>query len=125
MILDEIVSRRREQLEREVSCIPPADMVAKAKDCTRPVLDFAAALKQPMLSVIAEVKRASPSKGLICPDFHPTQIAQAYEAAGANAISCLTEEYYFQGSAAYFKEVRTATSLPMLRKDFIIDPYQV
>lgn len=125
MILDDIVTQRRQQLAREMSQIPLADMVSRAKNCTHHVRDFSAALKKPTLSVIAEIKKASPSKGLICPDFHPAQIAQAYEMAGANAISCLTEEYYFQGSTAYFYEVRMVTSLPMLRKDFIINPYQI
>lgn len=125
MILDDIVARRREQLAREKAKIPLVEMMQRAHECTRPVLDFAAALKQPTLSVIAEIKKASPSKGLICPDFDPAALARAYTRAGANAISCLTEEHYFQGSGEYLRQVRAATSLPVLRKDFIIDPYQI
>lgn len=125
MILDEIVEYRAAQLQREIACVSREEMAAQAEACTRPVLDFPGALKRQTLSVIAEVKKASPSKGVICPDFHPAQVARRYEAAGADAISCLTEEHYFQGSSAYFREVRAATTLPMLRKDFIFDPYQV
>lgn len=125
MILDDIMCKRREQLAREMEQVPLASMIAQAQECTRPVLDFPAALRKPGLSVIAEIKKASPSKGLICPDFAPVQTAKAYEAAGADAISCLTEAHYFQGGSAYFKQVRAATSLPMLRKDFIFHPYQI
>lgn len=125
MFLDDIVAKRREQLAREKATLPLVPLMEQAFSCTRPVLDFASALKHPTLSVIAEIKKASPSKGLICPDFHPAEIARAYTLAGANAISCLTEEHYFQGSSTYLQEVRAATSLPILRKDFIIDPYQI
>ena len=125
MILDDIVAARREQLAREKAAVPLADMMRMAHAETRPVLDFAAALKRPTLSVIAEVKKASPSKGLIRPDFHPAELARAYTLAGANAVSCLTEERYFQGKGDYLREVRAATSLPILRKDFIFDPYQI
>lgn len=77
------------------------------------------------LNVIAEVKKASPSAGLIRKDFNPVTIAQTYEQCGADAISVLTDEKYFQGSLAYLTAVKEAVSLPVLRKDFIIDPYQV
>jgi len=77
------------------------------------------------LNLIAEVKKASPSAGVIRADFDPVMIARAYEAAGADAISCLTDEKYFQGHLSYIEQIRAAISLPVLRKDFIIDPYQV
>lgn len=77
------------------------------------------------VSLIAEVKKASPSKGLICEKFNPVRIAQAYEKAGASAISVLTDEKYFQGSIGVFTEVRNAVNLPLLRKDFIVDEFQI
>ena len=86
---------------------------------------FEDALKKPGLSFICEVKRASPSKGLIAPDFPYLQIAQAYEAAGADAVSCLTEPKWFLGSDKIFTDIRKAISTPMLRKDFTVDEYQI
>lgn len=86
---------------------------------------FAAALQRPGLSFLCELKKASPSKGLISPDFPYLEIARAYEAAGADAVSCLTEPKWFLGSDQIFREVRRTVSLPMLRKDFTVDPYQL
>ncbi len=77
------------------------------------------------LAIISEIKKASPSKGLIQPNFHPVQIARAYEQAGASAISILTDVSFFQGSIQYLADVRAQTSLPLLRKDFIIDRVQI
>jgi len=76
-------------------------------------------------SIIAEVKKASPSKGVICPDFHPASIAEDYLKGGAGAVSVLTDEHFFQGSLAFIPEIRERISLPVLRKDFIIDHIQV
>lgn len=125
MILDEILAKRAVQLEREKAEIPPEIMRKMAEACKRPAVSLEKALRGPRLSVIAEIKRASPSKGLICPEFRPPEIAMDYEASGADAISCLTEEFYFQGSAESFRQARVCVSLPMLRKDFIVDPYQL
>lgn len=86
---------------------------------------FEEALAAPGLSVIAEVKKASPSKGIIVEDFHPLDIAREYEAAGASALSVLTEPNFFRGSPEYLREIAQTVSLPVLRKDFIIDPYQI
>lgn len=124
MILDDIAEKRKEQFRREMETVP-FDAVKQAAKQAAPPLDFKESLRKGRLSVIAEVKKASPSKGLICPDFHPAQIAQGYETAGADAVSVLTEEAYFHGSAAVLREVRAAVKVPVLRKDFIISPYQI
>lgn len=87
--------------------------------------DFEAALKKPGMSFICEVKKAPPSKGLISPDFPYLDIAKGYEKAGADCISCLTEPKWFLGSDQIFQEIRQAVSLPMLRKDFTVDEYQI
>ena len=121
MILDEIVAKRKEQLARELQRTDRETMRKLALQTEREVYSFPDALKTGRLSIIAEVKKASPSKSVICADFHPVEQAAAYERAGADAISCLTEEHYFQGSRA----IREAVSIPMLRKDFIIDTYQI
>lgn len=127
MILDDIVLRRKMQLEREKGRVSPDEMRRLGEEAAQtPCRDFKAALKSPeRLSVIAEVKKASPSKGLIQPNFNPPLIAAEYERAGADAISCLTEEYYFQGSSEYLRKIRKAVNLPILRKDFITDEYQI
>ncbi len=124
MILDDIAAKRKIQLEREKAAAPFA-AVKKAAEQAAPPKDFYHAIKKDRLSVIAEVKKASPSKGLICPDFHPAEIAGRYQAAGADAVSVLTEEAYFQGSAEVLRQVRAAVELPVLRKDFIISEYQI
>ena len=102
MILDDIVAKRKEQLARELAETDRQTMRTLALQTKRPVLSFPDALRTGRLSIIAEVKKASPSKSVICADFHPVEQAIAYERAGANAISCLTEEHYFQGSGQYF-----------------------
>ncbi len=86
---------------------------------------FEAALRAPGMGFICEAKKASPSKGLIAPDFDPVAIARDYEAAGAAAVSCLTEPYWFQGSDRYLQEVAAAVGVPVLRKDFVVDEYMV
>lgn len=91
----------------------------------QPTRGFARALREPGISLIAEVKKASPSRGVIRADFHPAEIAVAYQRAGARALSVLTEEKYFQGKLAYLDAVRAACTLPLLRKDFIIHPAQI
>ena len=127
MILDEIMKYRARQLEREKAACGLEEMQKRAEKALaeRKPVSLKAALRQDTLSCICEVKKASPSKGLIRADFQPVEIAKAYEAAGANAISCLTEEHYFQGSSAYLTAIRQVVSLPVLRKDFLFDAYQV
>ena len=90
-----------------------------------PTKDFARSLGGDTRRIIAEVKRSSPSKGLIRADFSPVAIARDYADHGASAISVLTEEHFFQGSLAYLEEIKAAVAVPLLRKDFIIDPYQL
>jgi indole-3-glycerol phosphate synthase len=90
-----------------------------------PAREFSRALAGSQRRIIAEVKRASPSKGLIRADFDPVDIAKAYAANGASAISVLTEEHFFQGSLRYLEAIRAAVNVPLLRKDFILDPYQI
>lgn len=97
MILDEIIEKRKEQLNREIYNISRETMKKMANKSEMPVISFKDVLKKDRLSVICEVKKASPSKGLIRENFHPMEIAKEYEAAGADAISCLTEEFYFKG----------------------------
>lgn len=126
MILDEIVEKRKIQLEREMAAADFEAVKKAAERLDRRCISFKNALAKPdRLSVISEVKKASPSKGLIQPDFDPVKIAKEYESCGADAVSCLTEEHYFQGSSEYFKAIRQAICLPMIRKDFIIDEYQI
>jgi indole-3-glycerol phosphate synthase len=122
-ILDEIVAYKQEFVAESKRRIP----LQALKDQIVPGEPrFARALREADdIAVIAEVKKASPSKGLIRPDFDPVEIATAYEASGARAISVLTDERYFQGSACALTQVRQAVDLPLLRKDFTIDPYQV
>lgn len=125
MILDKIIDKRKEQLEREIRSISREDMKVLANEAEFPQLSFSKAIKKDTLSVISEVKKASPSKGLIQPDFHPVKIALEYEKNGANAISCLTEEHYFQGSSQFLADIRKNVDIPILRKDFIFDEYQI
>lgn len=125
-ILAQIVEHKRTEVAAAQSARPLEEVRARALDTPQP-RNFYTALTRPKdsLRVIAEVKRASPSAGLIREDFDPIAIARAYEQAGAAAISCLTDEKFFQGSLDYLTQIKHSVSLPVLRKDFIIDPYQV
>jgi indole-3-glycerol phosphate synthase len=125
MILDDIVEKRKIQLMRETEKVSRNEMEILAARVKGENKDFYKALKREHISIISEVKKASPSKSVIQPDFHPVEQAVTYEKSGANAISCLTEEHYFQGSSEYLKAIRKEVSIPVLRKDFIFDPYQV
>lgn len=124
-ILDEIVAYKKEFVRRAKRGRPPEALRAKAKELPQ-TRDFARALVQPgTVAIIAEVKHASPSKGVIREDFDPARIARTYQEHGAAAISALTDEHYFQGSAAHLTQVRQAVDLPLLRKDFVVDAYQI
>jgi indole-3-glycerol phosphate synthase len=127
MILDMIVNNRKKQLSALKEQMPLSVITEKAfaYHMLHKTADYAQALKGFGLSVIAEVKKASPSKGIIKENFEPVSIAREYEAAGANALSVLTEETYFKGSGQYLRSIRNAVNLPLLRKDFIFDEWQI
>jgi len=128
-VLDQIVSARRrslEQIRRDV----PLERLRRAAETRRDLRDFTAAIRRPSaggatVRVIAEFKRASPSRGVISEQFEPGKIATAYASSGAAALSVLTEEEYFRGSLGHLAEARQAVQIPVLRKDFILEPYQV
>ncbi|MCQ4312585.1 indole-3-glycerol phosphate synthase TrpC [Pseudomonas stutzeri] len=127
-VLEKIIARKREEVAERRGRVSLAELerLAAAAD---PVRGFAWSLqeqvrnKQP--AVIAEVKRASPSKGVLREDFVPADIAQSYEAGGATCLSVLTDIDFFQGADAYLQQARAACKLPVIRKDFMVDPYQV
>jgi indole-3-glycerol phosphate synthase len=126
-ILDQIIETKREEVALAKSQAPLESLKEKIAAMDRP-RNFFRAVTTPgkkLLNLIAEVKKASPSAGVICEDFDPVRIARAYATAGADAISVLTDEKYFQGKLEYIQLVRDAVALPVLRKDFLIDPYQV
>jgi len=127
VILDRIVADNLRELEVKKHSFPLEEVKRVASEQTPP-LDFASALCGDRIQLIAEVKKASPSRGIICPGFNPVAIAQIYASNGASAISVLTETRYFQGSLNHLRDIREALEskrLPLLRKDFICDPYQV
>lgn len=123
-ILDQILESTRARIAKEKQEFSLEEMQSKATGINRG-FRFAKALSQDGMSFICEVKKASPSKGLIAEHFPHVEIAKAYEAAGASAISVLTEPEFFLGSNRYLEEIRAAVSIPLLRKDFIIDAYQI
>jgi indole-3-glycerol phosphate synthase len=123
-ILSQIVARRRERLAEARRLRPLPALRAEAQPRGAPHR-FVAALRRDAINVIAEVKRRSPSKGVIREDFNPVTIARNYAANGAAAISVLTEEDFFDGSLDHLRAVRAATDVPLLRKDFVFDEYQI
>jgi indole-3-glycerol phosphate synthase len=124
MILQKIIKNRREEVARQKEILPIAELRQMLAD-RPPTRDFEGAIRHRDCAVIAEVKRSSPSKGRIREDFNPVEIAGIYEDHGAAAISILTERKFFEGNAAYVPQIRRAVRLPLLRKDFIVDPYQI
>lgn len=127
-ILNKILATKAQEVAAQKAAVNAEHIRALAAEAA-PVRSFIDSIRGKhrlnLPTVIAEIKKASPSKGLIRPDFRPAEIARAYENAGAACLSVLTDEPYFQGSPEYLKQAREAVSLPVLRKDFIIDEYQV
>lgn len=124
-ILDEIIASKHRDLEHAKRTTPEEALRVRLSDAP-PLRDFWGALAQPgPIRLIAELKKASPSRGVLRPDFDPVAIARIYRAHGASCLSVLTDQRYFQGALEYLRQVREAVDLPLLRKDFVIDPYQV
>lgn len=126
MILDEIAERTRQRIAEEKSAVPLTEMKKRALAMDANTgFPFKKALGGDDISFICEVKRASPSKGMIAEDFPYLEIAKDYERAGASAISCLTEPFWFKGKDEYLTEISHAVNIPVLRKDFTVDEYMI
>jgi indole-3-glycerol phosphate synthase len=127
-ILNQILAVKREEVAAALTTRPLATVRANA-EAQLAARDFVGSMRSRVgaggTAIIAEIKKASPSKGVIRADFRPAEIAADYEKHGATCLSVLTDRQFFQGSEAYLREARTACSLPVLRKDFLVDPYQV
>jgi len=123
-MLEKIVALKKEMVEQRKKVLPLSCLKERIAR-QRPPLDFASALVGDHIRLIAEVKQASPSRGVLNPNLNPTKLAKTYAEGGAAAISVLTEENYFKGSIDYLAAIREVVRLPLLRKDFIFDPYQV
>jgi indole-3-glycerol phosphate synthase len=127
-ILNQILKRKAEEIKERSARLPLDEQLRRAETQDAP-RGFIASMKKRLAAgqpaIIAEIKKASPSKGVIRPDFHPAAIARSYEAHGAACLSVLTDSDFFQGCERYLEEARAATRLPVIRKDFIVDPYQV
>ena len=125
-ILEKIVQHKLTEIAADKKAVPFTQLQTLALEADAP-RDFVSALRSdlPQVGLIAEVKKASPSKGVIREDFDPVAIATEYASAGANCISVLTDNHFFQGHLDYLREIRSAVDVPLLRKDFILDEYQV
>ena len=123
-MLNKIMAQKREEVKQRKQRVPLPVLKERIAQRKAP-LDLITVLGGEQIRLIAEVKRASPSRGILCPDFEPVALAKTYVQGGAAAISVLTEEKYFGGSLEHLSAIRDAVGLPLLRKDFISDPYQV
>jgi indole-3-glycerol phosphate synthase len=128
-ILNKIIATKHDEIAAAMRAKPLSAVRAEAESTRDDVRDFAGAIWTKLgagqAAVIAEIKKASPSKGVLREHFAPDSIAQSYESGGAACLSVLTDTQYFQGAAAYLKQARAACALPVIRKDFIVDAYQV
>lgn len=124
-ILEQIAERTKERIQKKKMIFSLAEQRKAAEENSRLAPSFAEALRQSELSFICEVKKASPSKGVIAEEFPYLDIAAEYEQAGAAAISCLTEPYWFQGRDRYLREITSQAGIPVLRKDFTVDEYMI
>ena len=124
-ILNDIVENTRAKLESKKAELPLAEIISKLNELNLPKGAFKESLLNKDQAIIAEIKKASPSAGIISEDFDPIKKAKEYEDFGASALSILTEEDFFQGSSQYLQDVKAITSLPILRKDFMVDEYQI
>ena len=129
-ILDELAAYAAERVKKDKEEFSPEEMRSLAAECVKQEAgsskkSFYDAVKKPCMSFICEIKKASPSKGVIDPVFDYKKIASDYNAAGVDAVSCLTEPKWFMGSDGIFKEVREIVKVPMIRKDFVVDEYQI
>lgn len=124
-VLQRIVATKHKEVSAAQAALPLAEIRAQAQSIKSPCRGFASALRSAPVGIIAEIKKASPSKGIINHNFDPVSFAQQYEKAGASCLSVLTDQQYFQGADGYLCEVKAACSLPILRKDFMIDEYQI
>ena len=127
-ILEEIADKTRERIRKEKAQVSVSELENRIQEITGHTAKkrtFLQALQKEGMSYICEVKKASPSKGLIAPDFPYLSIAKEYEQAGASAVSCLTEPFYFQGADSYLQEIAQSVQIPVLRKDFTVDEYMI
>ncbi|NOU00429.1 MAG: indole-3-glycerol phosphate synthase TrpC [Gallionella sp.] len=127
-ILNKILAVKAQEVAASLA-VKPLNVIRTEAEQVLPTRDFVAAIRNKIASghaaVIAEIKKASPSKGVLREDFHPAEIARSYAEHGAACLSVLTDEQFFQGNAEYLKQARAACNLPVLRKDFIVDEYQI
>ena len=124
-ILDQLADHARERVAAAKAALPLADLRRQAEALPKGDFAFEKAIRKPGMSFICECKKASPSKGLIAPDFPYLEIAKAYEAAGADCVSVLTEPKWFLGSDGYLRDIAAEVSIPCLRKDFTVDEYMI
>ncbi len=125
MILDDIIAHKKEELKISKKKLPLGDLETKIKNLEPPIDVIDKHQSMSGVKIIAEIKKASPSKGVIRKDFNYLEIAKDYESAGAFALSVLTDKKFFQGELSYLSDIKKICSIPLLRKDFTIDPYQI